>query len=159
MQTPVHIRVVASIDSLPILQEFVLSTADNMHIDEERRGHLRLLVEELFINICTHGQYATYVDFCLQKKYVNYQAEAHNLSYQEPKVSLHCFMRDDGVPFNPLRQNSDSQMPSTKPSANLADIPLKNRDFGGMGLILLYKLAKHTNYSYLEKENYLSFEL
>ncbi len=151
------IRVHTDIDNLPTLQEFVFNTVKSLHIPEVQQGHLRLLVEELFINVCTHGQYATFVDLFLQKKEVTAQSQTLHIPHQKHKEFLHCIIVDNGTPFNPLLQNNP--IDTSAKQSSLENIPLEDRAFGGVGLVLLQKLTHNANYSYANNENTLSFEL
>jgi anti-sigma regulatory factor (Ser/Thr protein kinase) len=82
-------------------------------------------------------------------KYGCQNADAHfmifHLSLCGDRVSLQA--SDDGFPFNPL----DSSEPSTA-------LPLEERAIGGLGILLLRKMADHMSYEHRDGSNILTLE-
>jgi anti-sigma regulatory factor (Ser/Thr protein kinase) len=82
-------------------------------------------------------------------KYGCQNADAHfmifHLSLCGDRVSLQA--SDDGFPFNPL----DVPEPSTA-------LPPEDREIGGLGILLLRKMADHMSYEHRDRCNILTLE-
>ncbi len=146
MQNPIQIRVCAQLPQLSTLQEHILDAVTTFCISQEQYARLRLLVEELFVNVCQHGERATFVSWVLQK----------TISAKGDFVL--CTVIDDGKPFNPLVQNS-AAMPMQTSSLSACPPSVEDREFGGLGIYFFLNLAHNSHYAYAQGENRLSFEL
>jgi serine/threonine-protein kinase RsbW len=95
---------------------------------------LSLAIEELATNWIKYG--------CRDS---GAHAMTFDLGVREGRLTLTA--TDDGLPFNPM----DAPAPSTS-------LPLEERDPGGLGILLLRKMADEISYEHREGMNILTLE-
>lgn len=110
------------------------SWLDGTNASQRARCFVSLAIEELATNWikygCRHGA-SHFMEFDLR-------LVGEQLSVQA---------RDDGAPFNPL----DVPLPSTT-------LPAEDREVGGLGILLLRKMADHMSYEHRDGCNILTLE-
>jgi serine/threonine-protein kinase RsbW len=120
--------------SLCAAQEFVRTGALEANLPESRIGELDLLIEEIFMNVCSHA-------------YPNGREGAVTLSYSVPSPGeLRVEVADQGAAFNPL----------TAPPPDVT-LDLEDRPVGGLGIFLVKALAPSATYSRDRDWNRLTF--
>ena len=105
-----------------------------LQVSAKAQYFLRLAIEELATNWIKYGCCDT---------------DAHSLTFdlgvREGRLILAA--TDDGLPFNPM----DAPAPST-------GLPLEERDPGGLGILLLRKMADEMSYEHRDGFNILTLE-
>jgi serine/threonine-protein kinase RsbW len=120
--------------SLRAAQEFVRTGALEANLPESRMGELDLLIEEIFMNVCSHA-------------YPHGRDGAVTLSYSIPSPGeLSVEVADQGAEFNPL----------TAPPPDLT-LDLEDRPVGGLGIFLVKALAPSATYRRDRDWNRLTF--
>jgi anti-sigma regulatory factor (Ser/Thr protein kinase) len=92
---------------------------------------LRLLVEEMFINVVSYA-------------YPEVKLGVIDLSFERHGNSVVITIEDDGKPFDPL----------ARPEADLS-VKFHEREVGGHGVVLIRALSEHVDYDYAEQRNRL----
>jgi serine/threonine-protein kinase RsbW len=121
---------------LSAITEFVRKGAQEAGLSESRAGELELLIEELYLNACSHA----YPDGEPGMVSVTY-------SIQGPG-ELKLEMADQGVAFNPLAADS----PDTT-------LDLEHRPVGGLGILIVKRLATSITYRREYGWNRLTFSI
>ena len=128
----------AQTSSLVDAQRFLGEWWGAQSLPEEARFPFELAVEELFVNIATHGQAALDRD-------VNVELQLEWLGTPDNKVIL--TISDDGPQFDPTAKET----PDT-------DAPLDNRTTGGLGIHLTRSLMDSVTYRAINGRNQLRLE-
>ena len=116
--------------------EFVQKGAVEASLPPVRAGELDLLIEELFVNVCRYA-------------YPHSAPGTVTVTYWVPSLGeLKVEIADQGIEFNPLK-------------ADPADISLdlEHRPIGGLGILLVQKLAVSLTYRREEGWNRLTFAI
>jgi anti-sigma regulatory factor (Ser/Thr protein kinase) len=113
----------AETTSLSAVMEFVRNGAREARLPEARIGELDLLIEEVFVNVCSHA----YLDGMPGSVTVTYSVLAPG--------ELSVEVADQGVEFNPLT--------AEPPDLTLN---LERRPMGGLGVFLVKTLATSLTY-------------
>ena len=103
--------------------------ADSSAVDEEARQAAALVLDELLTNIVSHG----------------FSGSGHDLILLEFDIvdeKLQIRITDGGTPFNPF----------DKPDPDL-DLPLEQRQPGGLGIYLVKKYMDECSYEYRDEQN------
>lgn len=115
----------------------ILNSADHWcvkkKLDPVIRKKVKAILDEVLANIYEHTGLADSGQSCIL-----------SLSRSEDFVTMD--IEDSGPPFNPLRT----------PLPDPASVPLEERHPGGLGLLLVRKLADMIDYRYEEDRNILS---
>lgn len=120
------------LDSLRAVEEFVLKEVQDPALPADMVNDIRLVVEEIFINIVSYAYPGT-------KGVV--QVKCYFTS-----GGIYCIQfRDWGVPFDPLKH----------PDPNL-DSDLSHREVGGLGIYLVRQLVQSVRYAREEDSNVLT---
>ena len=98
----------------------------------EAFGAIRLVVEELVMNIADYAYPDGYNDYL-------------DVEIERDETYITLRFRDGGVPFNPLEQ--------TPPDISL---PMEERRIGGLGLLIVIKMMDAVTYEYTDGENVLT---
>src|SRR5271165_2345324 len=126
--------IAANTASLHEAMDFVRTGAVEAGLPEERIGELDLLIEEIFMNVCSHA-------------YPDGQQGIVTLTYSVPAPGeLRVEVADQGAEFNPL----------TAPPPDLT-LNLESRPIGGLGIFLVKALAPSVAYRRDRDWNRLSF--
>ena len=121
----------ASLENLENTTSFVLQEIPNDDKYDILKNQIELICEEVFVNICNYG----YED--------NNGNVTINVSTDEKGITFSFI--DSGKEFNPLQKEN--------PNTNL---PLKERQIGGLGIFMVKKLADSISYEYKNKKNILT---
>ena len=105
-----------------------------LQVTAKAQYFLSLAIEELATNWIKYG--------CRDS---GAHAMTFDLGVREGRLTLTA--TDDGLPFNPM----DTPTPSTS-------LPLEERDPGGLGILLLRKMADEMSYEHREGMNILTLE-
>jgi anti-sigma regulatory factor (Ser/Thr protein kinase) len=125
----------ANAASLHAAMEFVRTGAVEANLPEARIGELDLLIEELFMNVCSHA-------------YPNGGQGVVTLTYSIPAPGdLRVEVADQGVEFNPL---------TAAPPPDIT-LNLESRPIGGLGVLLVKTLAPSITYRRDRDWNRLNF--
>src|SRR5580658_9317633 len=124
----------ANTASLHEAMEFVRTGALEAGLPEARIGELDLLIEEIFMNVCWHA-------------YPDGRQGLVTLTYSVPAPGeLSVEVADQGAEFNPLT--------AAPPDLTLN---LESRPIGGLGILLVKRLAPFINYRRDSDWNRLTF--
>lgn len=129
--------IIAELDSLPKVIEFVHSHAILAKVPETLKNKIDLVVEELFVNIVKYS----YQDVTSERTDVEIQCGKE----MSADTSIECFFltfKDFGPPFNPLEQAPPS-----------LDTDLDNRQVGGLGIYLVDLMADNCSYTREDESN------
>ena len=120
----------AELDSLQEVFDFVGAEAVLAGVDETKLPMLELLLEEIVANICLHAK-----------------PEGGNFAIEVKKQvgCIELLFEDDGISFDPL----------AKQEPDLA-AALEDREIGGLGLVLMRKIADSLSYRREQGRNILS---
>src|SRR5271166_1483225 len=114
--------------------DFVRGGATEAGLPEERVGELDLLIEEIFMNVCSHA-------------YPDGRQGVVTLTYSVPAPGeLSVEVADQGAEFNPLT--------AAPPDLTLN---LESRPIGGLGIFLVKALASSLSYRRDRGWNRLTF--
>lgn len=120
----IHGKALAIVDAILHTEE--VATAG------EAFGAIRLVVEELVMNIADYAYPDGYNDYL-------------DVEIERDETYITLRFRDGGVPFNPLEQ--------TPPDISL---PMEERRIGGLGLLIVIKMMDAVTYEYTDGENVLT---
>jgi serine/threonine-protein kinase RsbW len=112
------LTVPATLDSLAEIAAFVRAEADAAGLGRQARYRLRLAVEELATNIIIHG-YAGMPG-------AGSAPATIDLRVERGEKALTVILEDAGVPFDPRQV----------PPPDDLDLPVEQRDLGGLGVYL-----------------------
>lgn len=128
------VTMAANAASLQDAVEFVRTGAVEAGLPEERIGELDLLIEEIFMNVCSHA-------------YPDGEQGVVAITYAVPAPGeLRVEIADQGAEFNPLA--------AAPPDLTLN---LENRPVGGLGILLVKTLAPSIAYCRDRDWNRLTF--
>ncbi|MBP8644968.1 MAG: ATP-binding protein [Syntrophobacteraceae bacterium] len=112
----------ASLGSLENFEEFVLQPAEDFGASSALLDDMKLVLEEVLVNIVSYGYPGSGGDIRVEWTF-------------EENGEYRIQVRDWGVPFNPLEA----------PSPDL-DTDFAGRDVGGLGILLVRRLAHEVGY-------------
>jgi serine/threonine-protein kinase RsbW len=117
------LTIAADTASLGAAMEFVRTGAAEANLPEGRMGELDLMIEEIFMNVCSHA-------------YLEDTKGVVVLTYSVPAPGeLSVEVADQGAEFNPL----------TAPPPDVT-LNLESRPLGGLGIFLVKTLAPSAAY-------------
>ena len=134
MKDDISIRIGNSIDEVAsALDEFIIWLGQ-FEVSAKAQYFVRLAIEELATNWIKYG--------CLETR-------EHLMTFDLRHTAERMILKvtDNGTAFNPL----DVPIPST-------DLPLEERDLGGLGILLLRKMADQMSYEHRDGMNILTLE-
>lgn len=127
---------------LPELAAFAKKTAHDARLGEKAAARLRLILEELFNNVCTHGN----------------AGRAHTDELH--KVDICCELRaQDTMLYTTFRDTAPAFDPLAGPPPGTLLLPLEDLPIGGQGLHLVRTLAQEPRYARTEEHNIFTFSL
>jgi anti-sigma regulatory factor (Ser/Thr protein kinase) len=126
----------ATLDSLGVITEFVMTAAAAAGLDKRASYNLRLAVDEIATNIIVHG----YTEAGLQG--------VLELSADIDDSTLTLSIEDTGVPFDPRQ----APVPET-------DLPLEQRSIGGLGVYLAVRSVDGFLYERVGDRNRTTFSM
>ena len=109
------LSVPGTLDSLGIVAEFVQAAAASAGLDKKTAYRFRLAVDEIVTNIVTHGYAEAGLNGTVDLRF--------ELDDDTVKISI----EDSGVAFDPLQHVPPDDL----------DLPLEQRDVGGLGIYLV----------------------
>lgn len=116
----------ARTENLPTINELIFS----LDISKEDKRTLRLIIEEMFVNICSYA-------------YKDGDGQAELIIEQDTKKITMTFI-DSGVPFDP-----------TKDVLDINDYDIDN-DIGGLGRFITFEISDDYSYQYKDGKNILT---
>ncbi|MBO4658130.1 MAG: SpoIIE family protein phosphatase [Prevotella sp.] len=126
-QQPERLTMKASMDDIGSLDSFISHATHHAGMEERDAKRLRLAVEEAVANIINHGQ-----------------ATAITLQASVNENQLVLTIDDNGQPFDP-----------TADSPTDLSVPADQRPPGGLGIMLIHKMADELNYQRIDGHNVL----
>ncbi len=120
-----------NLDSLSAIGKYVLEAAEEAGIDKKAAYRLRLAVDEVVTNIIIHGYQEAQIE-----GQVDVHAEIH-----ENKLTI--TVEDTAEPFDPRLQSTPDDF----------DLPLEERDEGGLGVFLALNGVDEFLYEYVNNHN------
>lgn len=123
----------AELESLAAFRQFIADSCARHNISDEIVFDLKLAVDEACANVIEHG-------------YKGMDPGSIILSFRIEENRILVQITDFGHVFEP----------DTAPKPNI-DAPAEEREFGGMGLYLIYKTMDNIDYQASEEGNTLTF--
>ncbi|MDD2853116.1 MAG: ATP-binding protein [Desulfuromonadaceae bacterium] len=123
----------ATLDSLDELGKYIMAATTEAGLDTKPAYGLRLAVDEIATNIITHGYEEAE------------RAGDIAVSSELTDSSLTIVLEDTGIPFDPLSR--------TLPGEEELNMPLEERDIGGLGIFLVLKGVDNFSYEFSEGKN------
>ncbi|SKA81948.1 Anti-sigma regulatory factor (Ser/Thr protein kinase) [Paucidesulfovibrio gracilis DSM 16080] len=137
------LRLEAKLDNLEPLLDFAAGQFERLGAPGELGGRLRLVLEELLVNVC-HYAYAV-----PQAPGAPHEGLVEVTCLREPgtdgKQRFCVCVRDWGVPFDPLQREA--------PDVALG---VEERPVGGLGILLAVEMADHLQYARQQGANVLT---
>lgn len=128
-----EINIPAKMENLEIMIQFILETIENTPNKDKLSGKLRLVSEEILVNI---------INYAYPEKLGNVYINTELLNN-----TLVLKIIDEGIKFDPLeRQNPD------------ITIPLEERTIGGLGIFMVKNIMDEISYSYENNKNILTMK-
>ncbi|RLA46897.1 MAG: ATP-binding protein [Gammaproteobacteria bacterium] len=118
-----------SLDEIVTAMTALRAYADSVAVDEAARQAAALVLDELLTNIISYGLKGSQHDPII-------------LELDIADKNLQIRITDGGIPFNPFDQ----------PDPNL-DLPLEQRQPGGLGIYLVKKYMDEYSYRYSDQQN------
>jgi len=117
------------LEDLAKTQTFFESLLHKHNIIDEICKIIHLIIDEVCINVFTYNDFFADIklDICV--------------SINENEISV--LFTDNGVPFNPLEYDAYSQV----------NLPIEEREIGGIGIYLIKHLADKLEYRYCDNKN------
>jgi anti-sigma regulatory factor (Ser/Thr protein kinase) len=130
---PFDIKVLATPEAISELIDKVLAFLREQQVDTRVAHHVALAVEELVMNLGTHG---------------NCQHQPARIKLVVEPAQIKAEIADTGPPFDP-RQVADPNI----------DAPLDGRPIGGLGLYLVRRLSRTFDYKRRKGRNVTTFSI
>jgi len=134
MTDQICIRIGNSIAEVALALDEAMVWLDQFKVSAKAQYFVSLAIEELATNWIKYG--------CLDRREYHMRFD---LSLRNEKLILKAV--DDGLAFNPLSVPAPSN-----------SIPLEERDLGGLGILLLRKMADQISYEHRDGMNILQLE-
>lgn len=127
------LRLPATLDSLDEIGKYIVAATSEAGLDTKPAYGLRLAVDEIATNIITHGyeEVGTSGDVCVSGVLTD--------------SNLTIVLEDNGIPFNPLSRKL--------PDEDELNLPLEERDIGGLGILLVLKGVDNFSYEFIDGKN------
>ena len=123
----------ATLDQLEPMLLWILEEAKTLGFAEQKLYQIRLVAEEVLVNIINYG-------------YPDKNGDIQINLIPKEKESLTIEVVDSGISFDPL----------SRPDPDLS-LPLEDRKIGGLGVFLLRKLMDEVSYKRQDNRNILTF--
>ena len=127
----VALNIKASTDNTGKAMDFVAAELMRQDFTAAMRAEILIAVEEIFVNIASYA-------------YKPDEKGNVNLSVKVGDKAVIRF-EDSGLPFNPLERNDPD-----------LDVPIMERDIGGLGIHFVKNMMDEVEYGYTEKKNILT---
>jgi anti-sigma regulatory factor (Ser/Thr protein kinase) len=129
------LTVPGTLDSLQAIAEYVKAAAAAAGLDRKATYRLRLAVDEIATNIVTHGYAEAGIEGAVE------------VWAEMDERTLTLSLEDTGVAYDPRQ---------SKPPGNL-DMPLDEREIGGLGVYLVYQNVDTFDYERVGDRNRNTF--
>lgn len=124
------IKTSAEIENLNKVIDEVSRFLDILGASEDVIGRMEIVVEEMFVNVCSYS-------------YVNGKGDVDvECFYDEPENTIDLRITDEGVPFNPFAE---------KPID--VDEKINDDSVGGLGLYMVKSIVDGTSYERVDNKN------
>lgn len=123
----------ATLDSLDEIGKYVVAATSAAGLETKPAYGLRLAVDEIATNIITHGYEEAGISGNV------------SVSGELTDASLAIVLEDSGVPFDPLSRKL--------PDEDELNLPLEERDIGGLGIFLVLKGVDSFSYEFRDGKN------
>ncbi|MDD2365055.1 MAG: ATP-binding protein [Desulfuromonadaceae bacterium] len=123
----------ATLDSLDEIGKYVVAATSEAGLDTKPAYGLRLAVDEIATNIITHGYEEAGIDGNI------------SISAELTASTLKIVIEDTGIPFDPLSRKL--------PGEDILNLPLEERDIGGLGIFLVLKGVDDFSYVFTDGKN------
>jgi serine/threonine-protein kinase RsbW len=130
---PFDIKVLATPEAISELTDKVLAFLREQQVDARAAHHVALAVEELVMNLGTHG---------------NCRDQPARIKLIVEPAQVKAEITDTGPPFDP-RQIADPNISA----------PLEDRPIGGLGLYLVRQLSRSFDYKRRKGRNVTTFSI
>ncbi len=128
-----EISLAATVENLPLVNEFVEQLLAGVTLSAKAQMQIELAVEEVFVNIANYAYGEAGGQVAVQGKILT-----------EP-AGLELVFIDGGQPYNPLsREEPDIEK------------KMEDRDIGGLGIFLVKKNMDEVHYAYQQEKNILT---
>jgi anti-sigma regulatory factor (Ser/Thr protein kinase) len=124
-------RFPAELSQLPVMIESVVEPITKASLDKKAIYSINLALEEVLVNIISYAYPDTTGELTIEFTVKD--------GYTEIKVI------DSGIPFNPL-EKSDPDL----------DMPVEDRQIGGLGIFMVREMMDEVDYSRGNKQNILT---
>lgn len=128
-----ELRISAKIENLETMIDFILNSINEVNNSNKFLGKLRLVSEEILVNIIIYAYPKTTGDILIKIEVTD--------------NTLNLDIIDWGIPFNPIEKEN--------PDINL---PLEERTIGGLGIFMVKNIMDEIKYDYSENKNILSMK-
>ncbi len=133
----------AHLDQLYQMLDFIQEEGKKCHSPPPLLNSIILAVEEAVVNV---------IEYAYPER-PDGRVEIEVEDYKEGKTGICITIRDQGVPFNPIKRfRATSSSPSSFPKLSL---PVEQAELGGYGIPLLIGLMDGVDYERIEEENIL----
>jgi anti-sigma regulatory factor (Ser/Thr protein kinase) len=124
----------AKLENLNNILDVINSAGEKANLSKKKLYQLRLISEEILVNIINYAYPDTEGDIFLK--------------YEISEKKIDLLIKNKGIKFNPL----EKELPDVN-----AD--LKDREAGGLGIFLVTQIANKVEYRYENSENILLISL
>jgi anti-sigma regulatory factor (Ser/Thr protein kinase) len=124
----------AKLENLNNILDVINSAGEKANLSKKKLYQLRLISEEILVNIINYAYPDTEGDIFLK--------------YEISEKKIDLLIKNKGIKFNPL----EKELPDIN-----AD--LKDREAGGLGIFLVTQIANKVEYRYENSENILLISL
>jgi len=119
------------LDSLKEIAKYVMSAADSIGLDKKASYGLRLAIDEIATNIIVHGYEESQIEGVIK------------IFADINETTLTITLEDSGIPYDPT---------SKAPQEDL-DVPIEQRQIGGLGVYLALQNVDAFRYKRTEMSN------
>lgn len=123
----------ATLDSLDEIGKYIVAASTEAGLENKSTYGLRLAVDEIATNIITHGYEEAG------------KTGSITISETVTDTALTVVIEDTGIPFDPLSK--------TLPSEDELNLPLEERNIGGLGIFLVLKGVDNFSYEFVAGKN------
>lgn len=131
------LSVPGKLESLSVVGEYVLKAAEAANLDKKAAYHLRLAVDEIATNSIVYGYDGGNMEGMLY------------LGGKIHEDTLSVYLEDTAAPYDPRH----------RPVPQHLDVPLEEREPGGLGVFLALKGVDQFRYEYFDGRNRSTFTM
>ena len=128
-----NLQLEANMQNLPLFLQEVSSFAEKMGFNKKSIMHIELVLEEIIVNIISYGY----------KNVKNGKIIVRCCRKEIKKIEI--LIEDFGVPFNLIKEKDPK-----------IDLPIEEREAGGLGIFLVKQLMEDIKYERRDKKNILT---